>query len=164
MNFEDWDPKTGALLDAGPQTARIQAIRKMADEAGIPFVLNARTDIFLEDVGESDAWRTEEAIRRANAYLEAGATCAFVPGVTDERTIETLANGIHGPLNVLATPATPTVRRLAELGVARVSVGGSAMAYALGQFRRFAAGVKENGNFAFDAQRISHAELNALFS
>jgi hypothetical protein len=43
-------------------------------------------------------------------------------------------------------------------------VGGSAMAYALAQFRRFAGGVKETGGFAFDGQRISHADLNALFS
>jgi 2-methylisocitrate lyase-like PEP mutase family enzyme len=164
MNFEDWDPKQGALLDIGAQTARIRAIRKAADEADMPFVLNARTDIFLEDVGDSDAWRFEEATRRANAYLDAGATCAFVPGVADERTIEKLAASIRGPINILANPSTPSLKRLAELGVARVSVGGSAMAYALGQFRRFAGGVRQSGAFAFDGERPSHAELNGLFS
>jgi len=164
MNFEDWDPKAGALLDVVAQTARIRAIATMAAQAGIPFVINARTDVFLEDVGDSDEWRIEQAVLRANAYLDAGATCAFVPGVSDEPVIAKLADAIHGPINVLANPSTPPVARLAQLGVARISVGGSAMAYALAQFRRFASDVKENGSFAFDAQRISHGELNALFS
>lgn len=163
MNFEDWDPKAGALLDTRAQTARIAAIRKAGDELGVPLVINARTDLFLEDVGDSDAWRTEEALRRGNAYLDAGADCAFVPGVSDESLIARLAQEMDGPINILATPATPNIERLAELGVARISVGGSAMAYALGQFRRFARMVMDTGSFAFDGERMTHADLNALF-
>ena len=163
MNFEDWDPKAGALLELQAQVSRVAAIRKLGEDAGVPIVINARTDVFLEDVGDSDDWRIAEAARRGNAYLLAGADCAFVPGVTKERLIEQLTRRIAGPINILATPATPSIERLAELGVARISVGGSAMAYGLGQFRRFARMVMDTGTFAFDGERMSHADLNALF-
>jgi 2-methylisocitrate lyase-like PEP mutase family enzyme len=163
LNFEDWDPQRGALADIDAQSARIAAMRKAADETGVPLVINARTDVFLRDVGDGDEWRLEEAIRRGNRYLEAGADCAFVPGVTDERTIATLANEIKGPINVLAASATPTVARLGELGVARISLGASAMAHTLTQFRHLATEVRETGDFQFIGERLSHAEVNALF-
>jgi 2-methylisocitrate lyase-like PEP mutase family enzyme len=163
MNFEDWDATHETVFDLDEQTLRIAAIRKAADEAGIPFVINARTDVFLEDVGDSDGWRIEEATRRGKRFLEAGADCVFVPGVVDERTIALLVKAIPGPVNVLTGASSPSVARLAELGVARISVGSGAMAYALGKFRAAAKSVKESGTFAFGTERIPHAELNALF-
>ena len=129
----------------------------------MPLVINARTDPFLENIGESDSWRLEEAIRRGNRFLEAGASCVFVPGVSDEQTIATLAKEIRGPLNVLASAASPPVARLAQLGVARVSVGGAAMGHALAHFRTAAAATLREGTFEFAADRIPHAQLNALF-
>jgi 2-methylisocitrate lyase-like PEP mutase family enzyme len=163
LNFEDWDPQREALAGIDAQVARITAMRKAGDESGVPLVINARTDVFLRDAGDADEWRLEEAIRRGNLYLEAGADCAFVPGVTDERTIATLANEIKGPINVLAAPASPTVARLGELGVARISLGASAMAHTLTQFRQLATQVKETGAFQFIGKRLSHAEINSLF-
>ncbi|MDQ6826946.1 MAG: isocitrate lyase/phosphoenolpyruvate mutase family protein, partial [Candidatus Eremiobacteraeota bacterium] len=163
LNFEDWDERRESLMHIEAQTARIAAIRKVADGSAIPLVINARTDVFLRNLGPDDAWRIEETVRRANQYLDAGADCAFVPLVTDEGTIATLCNAIHGPLNVLAGPATPTVARLGQLGVARVSVGATAMAYALTHLRQIAAAVKETGAFEFTGHRLSHAEINGLF-
>jgi 2-methylisocitrate lyase-like PEP mutase family enzyme len=164
LNFEDWDPHGGALFDLDVQMSRITAIRHVGNETGVPFVINARTDVFLNDVGKDDTWRLEEATRRGNRYLDAGADCVFVPGVADERTIALLANAIAGPINVLAGAHSPSVARLGELGVARVSVGSSAMAYVLAEFRAIAKSVKETGTFGFAAERITHAELNRLFS
>ncbi len=163
LNFEDWDERHDSLMDVDAQSARIAAIRKAGQQADVPLVINARTDVFLQGLGDNDAWRVQEATKRGNKYLEAGADCVFVPGVTDERTITALVSSIAGPINVLAGPATPTVARLAELGVARVSVGASAMAYVLTQFRQLAAGIKETGSFEFPGSRLSHAEINALF-
>ena len=163
MNFEDWDASQKTLFDLNQQMSRIAAIRKAADEAGIPFVINARTDVFLESVGDSDGWRIEEATRRGKRFLESGADCVFVPGVADERTIASLVNAIPGPVNVLAGASSPNVARLAELGVARISVGSGGMAYALGKFRAAAKSVKESGTFDFGKERIPHSELNALF-
>ena len=62
-------------------------------------------------------------LARAGRYLEAGADCIFVPGVTDAETIGRLVRGIDGPLNVLAFASTPPPAELEGLGVARVSVG-----------------------------------------
>jgi 2-methylisocitrate lyase-like PEP mutase family enzyme len=105
-----------------------------------------------------------EAIRRGNGFLDAGATCVFVPGVTDEQTIATLAREIGGPINVLASAAAPPVSRLAELGVARVSVGGAPYGHVLAHFRNAAAQTLREGRFDYASQRIPHAELNGLFS
>jgi 2-methylisocitrate lyase-like PEP mutase family enzyme len=102
-------------------------------------------------------------VRRANSYLRAGADCAFVPGVVDESTIARLAAQIGGPLNVLASAATPPVERLRALGVARVSLGSGAAGYGLAKLREAAESLRKNGKFGFLAGRISHADTNALF-
>lgn len=164
LNFEDWDAKRDALTALEAQVSRIAAIRKAGEGAGVPLVINARTDVFLKRAGDSDAWRMEEAVRRANAYLDAGAACAFLPGVSDERTIGALTAAIHGPVNFLAGPATPTVARLSQLGVARISLGAAPMAFMLTHFREMAAGIKDRGEFQHAGKRLSHADINELFT
>lgn len=160
LNFEDF---RDGLIDTAVQCERIAAIRRIDEELGVPLVINARTDIYLKGLGDDDEWRLQEAVTRANAYLAAGADCAFVPGVTDEATIAQLAKRIDGPLNILAGAGTPSTARLRELGVARVSVGASSIAYALAKFRSAARDAREQPAF-FVAERIPYAELNALFS
>jgi 2-methylisocitrate lyase-like PEP mutase family enzyme len=141
----------------------VAAMRKAADEAGIPLAINARTDPFLLGLGDNDEWRFEESVRRGKLYANAGATSIFVPGVTDERTIERLVKAIGIPLNVLANASTPNVKRLAELGVARISTGSTSTGHAMAKFRSMADEVKQTGSFAFAAERIPHSEMNALF-
>lgn len=164
LNFEDWDPRLATLADVALHLARIAAIRAAGDAADVPLVINARTDVYLHAVGDSDAWRLAEATRRCNLYLEAGADCAFVPGVADEATIEALVKAIDGPINILAGPATPSVARLAQLGVARISLGSSAIAVALAKFRDLATHVRDHGTFEGAASRITYADANKLFS
>lgn len=161
LNFEDAG-EPGALLDLDLQCERIEAMADTGKRLGVPLVINARTDVFLHGAGE-DAWRVQEAIRRGNAFLQAGADCVFVLGVSDEERIAHLAREIRGPINVFATAKTPPVRRLAELGVARVSVGPSGLAFALAHVRRAAQRLRDEGTFDFIADRISGDELNALF-
>lgn len=163
LNFEDADGK-GGLVEAAVHVARVQAMRAAGDDLGVPLVINARTDAFLLDLGDSDDWRFEESVRRANLYLEAGAASAFVPGVTDEATIAKLAKAINGPLNILAGADAPSVQRMGELGVARISTGSGSTSYAMAHFRQMAHDVRQNGSFSFAAERIPYAELNALFS
>ncbi len=162
LNFEDADGN-GGLVEPQFHAARIRAMRATAAELGVPLVINARTDSFLLDLGDSDEWRFRESVLRANLYLEAGAAGAFVPGVTDEPTIAELVKAINGPLNILAGAGAPTVGRMAELGVARISTGSGSTSYALAHFRDMAKSLKENGSFDFAAERIPYAELNALF-
>lgn len=104
-------------------TAVAAAVR--AGEAeGVPFVLNARTDAFLK-AGERDpAAVLADAIERGRAFLDAGATCVFVPGKLDEPTVTALVDGIgERRVSVINVPGSLPQARLAELGVARVSFG-----------------------------------------
>jgi len=164
LNFEDAHPEENSLIDIELQAARVAAIREVATKLNVPLVINARTDVYLADIGDNNVWRLQETIRRGNDYLRAGADVVFVPGVTDEPTIKTLVSEIGGPINVLAGQSTPSVERLRDLGVARVSVGSGAIGYALARFRDVAARLRDGGSFEFTGQRIPHAELNAILS
>ncbi len=162
MNLED--AGDGRLLPLELQVERVRAARGAGDAAGVPLVINARTDAF--GVGElADAQRAEEAIRRANAYLRAGADCAFVPFVTDRALIARLAREIEGPLNVLGTPDSPPVAELERLGVRRISIGGGLARAAYGRARRVALEVKETGTFqSLREGTISYGEMQRLLS
>jgi 2-methylisocitrate lyase-like PEP mutase family enzyme len=163
LNFEDGG-EPGELLDLDLQCERIEAMVETGARLGVPLVVNARTDVFLRGIGGDDEWRMEEAIRRGNAFLQAGADCVFVLGVSDEAAIARLASEIDGPVNIFATAKTPPVSRLAELGVARVSIGPAGLAHALAHVRRAAQRLRDEGTFEFAGDRISGDELNALFS
>lgn len=163
LNFEDSHDER-ELMDLERQVERIQAMRDAANEFDVPLCINARTDAFLADIGDSDDWRLDESIRRGNRFLAAGADSVFVPGVADETLIGKLCTAINGPVNILAGGASPSLSRLAELGVARISVGSASIGYAMAKFRTAAQDVKNSGSFAFAKERISHGEMNALFS
>jgi 2-methylisocitrate lyase-like PEP mutase family enzyme len=106
--------------------AAVEAALRAGRDAGIDFVLNARTDVFLR--ADPDAERgglVAEAIRRGRAFLEAGAPVVFVPGVVAREEIEALVDGL-GPqkLSLISVPGRSLpVRDLEELRVARVSTG-----------------------------------------
>lgn len=161
MNIEDGAIGVpGPLLDFDLAVARIAAGRKAADETGVPAVLNARCDVFLR--GGKGPEAIGEAIRRSNAYREAGADCLFVPFARDADTIGALAEGIDGPLNVLAGAVSPPVPELKRLGVARVSIGGL-LSLAFATLARNAAGeLADTGTYGFAEGVILHPEMNAL--
>jgi 2-methylisocitrate lyase-like PEP mutase family enzyme len=115
-NLEDTDHGTGLQRSLAEQVERLGAV---AEAAAGRLVLNARVDTFLRGEPDDDA-----AIERANAYLGAGADCAYPIGWLDEATIGRLAVAIEGPINVLSWPDVPSVDRLGELGVARLTFGG----------------------------------------
>jgi 2-methylisocitrate lyase-like PEP mutase family enzyme len=108
MNFED------KLRPPQEHAADVRAIKEAVPE----LVLNARTDVFLRGSEVPD-----EAITRANAYLEAGADCAYVIGVADLDVIGRLAREINGPINVLVEAESPPLEELERLGVRRVTFG-----------------------------------------
>lgn len=128
-NLEDSD-SSGALKPVEEHVANVAAARAAGEAAGVPIVINARTDVFLTG-GEFD-----DAVERARAYLGAGADVVFVPGVSDVATLEQLVIKIRGPISVFGGANGPTLDELARLGIPRVSYGpgplGSAMA-ALGR-------------------------------
>ncbi len=161
-NIEDGtvDGGDAPLLDFELSVERIRAAREVADAANIPFVVNARTDGFLR-IGASGAV-LDEALRRANAYYEAGARSLFIPQVSDGQTIGRLAREIAGPINILAGPKTPSVAELEALGVARLSVGGGIARAAYTLTRIAAEELRDSGTYGFTEDTYSNAELNAL--
>ena len=161
LNLED-GTNDGRLVDIALQQDRIRAMREVGAAAGVPLVINARTDAF-----EAKAWSPAErftaAVRRANAYNAAGADCLFVPHVSDAATIGRLAREIEGPLNVIAGPPAPTIPELERLGVRRASLGPRVAQAALGLVRRALTELRERGTY--ETMRdllIPFAELQRL--
>jgi methylisocitrate lyase len=123
-NLEDSFPADGSLRDLADQVARLAAARKAADAGGIPFFINARTDVFFQQPAAAHGIAmADAALERARAYAEAGASGLFVPGVVAEALIARIAAASPLPVNVMAMPGAPDRKRLAELGVARISHG-----------------------------------------
>lgn len=123
-NFEDQViGATGekAMHHVAAQSERIAAIR---DALGPDFFLNARTDIFLIAKPEThDAAMVDQAIDRAHAYADAGASGFFVPGLADLRLLERVVKAVSLPVNFMAFPGAPTAKQVAATGVARISHG-----------------------------------------
>ena len=165
MNLEDVIPeKPNALTDLNLQKEKIRAVVEASARAGVAFVLNARTDVFLAEIGPPET-RLARAIERLNAYRDAGAQSLFVPGVKDKETIAQLVSGVSGPLNILATAGTPAISELHKLGVARVSVGSGPMRATLGLLSRMAHQLREEGTFALMTDgAMTYAEVNRLFT
>ena len=163
MNLEDGaEEKPDFLVDVSRQNEIIRAVLEAAATTGVPFVLNARTDILLYGIGPAET-RLERAIDRLNSYHAAGAQSLFAPGVKDEETIAQLALGVAGPLNILATVGTPPVETLQRLGVARVSVGSGPMRATLGFLGRMARQLREEGLFTLMIEgTLPYADANRL--
>jgi 2-methylisocitrate lyase-like PEP mutase family enzyme len=162
-NLEDLtgDP-ANPLFELQQQLDRIRAVREAAARAKVPFVLNARTDVYLAKVGDPSG-RFAETVRRLNAFREAGADCLFAPGVTDLQTITDLARNLTGPLNVLAGAGTPPVAELQRIGVARLSVGSALMRATLATARDAATELLQHGTYGgFLTHTVPFDELNAL--
>lgn len=162
INIEDAHPDGGsALRPVAEQCARITAARAAADAAGIPLYINARTDAYLLAVGPEES-RLPEALARAHAFLQAGASGVFVPGVTDTAVIAALTAGIPAPVNTLAGPGAPSVAELSKAGVARVSLGSAPAKAAYAVVRRVATELATTGTYTGLADALDYQELNTL--
>src|SRR5436190_9219929 len=104
--------------DPREHAERVAAARAAGDAAGVPVVINARTDVFLRGEGG-----VEDAIARGRAYLEAGADCVFAIGAGRPDDLRALSAAFDGRLSIFAAAGSPPLRELADLGVARVTFG-----------------------------------------
>jgi 2-methylisocitrate lyase-like PEP mutase family enzyme len=118
INFEDRVVKGSGLYSVDRQAKRIAAIRHATEQKGVPFFINARTDVFLGHSAD-----VNEALERAQAYASAGASGFFIPGMTDASQIRRIAEEATLPVNVMVMEGVPSIDKLAKLGVARVSYG-----------------------------------------
>jgi len=123
-NIEDSFPHDGTLREVSEQAARIRRARQAADATGIPYFINARTDVFFQkDASDSDVSLLQSVIERAHAYAEAGADGLFVPGLVTIERIAQLAAASPLPVNVMLGANSPGPDAFAKAGVARVSYG-----------------------------------------
>ncbi len=140
VNLEDVDPATERLRPLEAQLERVRAIREYAEAAGVPVVLNARTDALTHGAGTARD-RFREAIRRARAYRDAGADCVYPMRLVEGDAIARFLAESPGALNVMVRPGLPTLPELERMGVRRVSFGPAASYAALGLLRRVAADI-----------------------
>ena len=131
VSIEDWDPETSAIDPLDVAVARVEAAVAAAREHDI--VLTARAENLIRGVQDLD-----DTIMRLAAYRDVGAEVLYAPGVRAEDEIVAVV-ALGRPVNVLRMPSVPPPRRLAELGVARMSTGGALARAAYSALREAAA-------------------------
>jgi 2-methylisocitrate lyase-like PEP mutase family enzyme len=138
---------------------RIKAARAAVDADNSGVLLVGRCEGFL--VGQTDL---SMVIDRLQAYAEAGADCLYAPGIRAKEQIATLVKSVHPkPVNILVGSPGLTVAELADLGVRRISIGGSLARAAWGGFMRASREIAEKGTFAELGNGFPGGELNRMF-
>jgi 2-methylisocitrate lyase-like PEP mutase family enzyme len=137
---------TGAIYDLGLAVERVAAAAEVAHAGDVSFVVTARCENYGH--GRPDL---ADTIARLQAYQEAGADVLFAPGISSAGDIRQLVGAVDHPVNVLVVPGVPPVAELAELGVARISIGGGFAFTAIAAFVAAAEEFKEQGTYGFRA-------------
>ncbi len=159
-SIEDWsgDPDIG-LYETELAVERVAAAVDAARSLPEPFVVTARAEGFLRGAEDPLAM----ALERLPRFAEVGAGCLFAPGPQDRETIARLVAEAGGPLNVLVpVGGEPTLGTLRELGVRRVSLGGSLQRATLTALRDVVEGILTTGSFAVERPLIGGQELEAM--
>jgi 2-methylisocitrate lyase-like PEP mutase family enzyme len=125
-NLEETDHANETLRDPDRHAEWLAAVRQAASDDGYPLVINARVDVFLGPYIAGAAPGTQDelvddAVRRANAYLDAGADCVYPITFWEAGPLRRLLSEIRGPVNLTRMPEGPGPAELAALGAARVS-------------------------------------------
>ena len=163
MNLED-SVSSGQARGLAPipdHLEKIAAVMETKRGLGSDFFLNARVDVFAIMRDDPKA-ALGEAIKRGNAYAEAGADCIFYLGVSDRETLATLVKEVAAPISAFAVADTPSVAELEEIGVARVSYGSAFQRVALAALKRFVEGIREPDGHAAMREAMSSRELQEL--
>ena len=162
LSIEDYTgDESNPLYDFDTAVARVKAARAAIDRAGGDVLLTGRAEGFLH--GRPDL---DDAIKRLKAFSDAGADCLYVPLIKTRAQIVAVVKAVAPkPVNFLnAGPFGFTVKDLAEMGVRRISVGGTMARVAMNAFIKSAREIAETGKFDSFAGIISNAELNKFFS
>ena len=162
MNLEDGAAKgKGGLVEISEQLRKIKAVMETKRELGSEFFLNARVDAF--HVFPDDSKKAlDEAIRRGNAYAEAGGDCIFYLFLHSAEIIGRIAKEVKAPISILAGPQSPSVSQLQDLGVARVSYGSGFLKAALTRTKQLAQEILEKGTCDLLKHGVQTPEISAL--
>jgi 2-methylisocitrate lyase-like PEP mutase family enzyme len=162
MNLEDGAAKgKGGLVEISEQLRKIKAVMETKRELGSEFFLNARVDAF--HVFPDDPKKAlDEAIRRGNAYAEAGGDCIFYLFLHSAEIIGRIVKEVKAPISILAGPQSPSVSQLQDLGVARVSYGSGFLKAAITGAKRLAQEILEKGTCDLLKGGVQTPEISAL--
>jgi 2-methylisocitrate lyase-like PEP mutase family enzyme len=163
FNLEDGTPRPDMpVRPIEDAVARIRAARQAAEAAGVPAVINARTDIYLKNVGDP-AGRFDEVVKRAKAYLAAGADCIYPFGFIDMETVGRLAKAIPAPINIVARAGAPPVAELQKLGVARVTIASGATLAVMSLIKTIGDDLRATGTYDGIGHSMNRPEAQKLF-
>jgi 2-methylisocitrate lyase-like PEP mutase family enzyme len=152
--------KDDPIYEHARAVERVRAAVEGAGRVPFPSLLTARAENFLW--GRPDL---ADTIRRLQAFQEAGADVLYAPGLKTREEIATLIRAVDRPVNVLAgIPGALGVAELAEIGVRRISIGGSLARAALGAVLKAGHEMRESGSFGFAGTAPSGREINGLFA
>jgi len=163
LNIEDGRGHGAPLRTADDAAERITAVRRTALKAGVPLVINARTDVYLR-AGNNDPAVFPEMLSRCRAYIAAGADCVYPIGLSDLTLISRLVAELGRPVNVMGRRGMPNLADLKAAGVARVSTATTAVMHAMGALAEGLATLRVTGSFDHFGTPFDYAHLQKLFA
>lgn len=144
------------LVPLDEAVANVRQIVAAGEAEGVEFQLNARTDAIVRGGDRPLSESIEDAIERGRAFLDAGASLVFVPGVLDRESTEALVEGLgRGKLSVIGLPGALSASEYEALGVARISYGPTTQRVALRAYRDLAASLYADGVIPEDTPALN---------
>ncbi|ASW56301.1 isocitrate lyase/phosphoenolpyruvate mutase family protein [Plantactinospora sp. KBS50] len=156
VSIEDYDPGTGRITPFEAAVERVAAAASVCNRYGM--VLTGRAENHLYGIND-----LSDTIARLTAYRDAGATCVYAPGLADHADIARVVDEVGVAVNVLALRDGPTVPQLADLGVRRVSTGGSLAWAAYGALVHAATELRDGGTSSYLDRALSRPLRDAAF-
>jgi 2-methylisocitrate lyase-like PEP mutase family enzyme len=142
---------------------KIEAIKKLASSLGVDIFINARTDVYLEDL-VTDERKVQETLNRAALYKSAGADGLFVPGLTNTADVARITKGTDLPVNLMSSPVLPNIEELAKLNVRRLSAGAAMAQIAYQHIARLTEDFLRNGDSKVFSGHAMQYSLQNLFT
>lgn len=152
VNIEDGRPDKAGLAPIDEQCRKIEAVRETGMKYGVPIVINARTDIFLQKASGDQV--LQQAITRIRAFKEAGADCAYPILINNYQDIAILVEETQMPVNVFLLQSIGDLKKLESIGVSRVSTGPGLLKGALANMKNVAEGLQNYHAEAFLGQDL----------
>jgi 2-methylisocitrate lyase-like PEP mutase family enzyme len=148
------------IYDLGLAKERIQHAATAAKSLGFKFMLTARAENYFYGIPD-----LADTIRRLQAYQDAGADVLFAPGIQSKADIKSILSSIDRPLNVLMglRGEQLSLAELSELGVSRISLGGSLARTAYSAMISAVKDIISTGQFGYASNAITGKEINAIF-
>jgi 2-methylisocitrate lyase-like PEP mutase family enzyme len=160
INLEDG--LHGPMRSIEDAARRLSAAREAGTKEGVPFVLNARCDVFHLQHGE-ETTRFTATVERCKAYLAAGADCVYPFGLRDPAIIAAFVEAIGAPVNITGRPGMPDLAAFERMGVARITIASAPALVTMSGIDKLATELRASGSFDMLAAALRHPDAQRLF-